>query len=52
MGQVNIHVDAGNGVLAAFEPVENRNGILQILNPYFVDRNAAVIALILNILHI
>ena len=49
VGQIDIHVYGGNRVLEAVAPIKNRNGILQILYTDFVDRNAAIIALILDI---
>jgi hypothetical protein len=52
MGQIDIHVYGGNRVLETVAPIKHRNGVLQILYTNFVDRNAAVIAFILNIFDI
>ena len=51
MGQIHIHVDVGNGMLGAFLPVEDRNRILKILYPDFIDGNIAVVFIVLDVSH-
>ncbi len=37
MGQVDVHVDAGHGVLGAVELVQHHDGVGDVLDPHLVD---------------
>ena len=37
MGQVDVHVDPGHGVLGALELVQHHNGIGDVFHPHLVD---------------
>ena len=52
MGQIDIHIDGGNGVLGAFPTIANGDGVPQIFDPHLVNRNVAVIALVLGVFHV
>ena len=37
VGQIDVHIDAGHGVLGALELVQNHDGVGDILDPHLVD---------------
>ena len=37
VGQVDVHVDAGHGVLGAVELVQHHDGVRDVLDPHLVD---------------
>jgi hypothetical protein len=52
MGQIDIHIDRGNGVLGAFPPIANGDRVPQIFDTHLIDRNVAVITLVLGVFHV
>ena len=51
MGQIDIHIDGGNGVLRSVAPIANRDRISQIFDTDLINRKVAIISLILNVFH-
>ena len=52
MRQVDVHIDSGHSVLGAVSTIANRDGVSQVLYSHLIDRNVAIIALILGIFHV
>jgi len=52
VGQVNVHVDGRHGGLMAFPLVPDGDGVFKVLDTDTINGNVAMVALILNILHL
>ena len=51
MGQIDVHVDSRDGLLDFLGLVQHRDGVGNILNPYFSNIDPPVIRLALDVLH-
>ena len=49
LGKVDVHVDVGHSLLTTVGPIQNGDGIANVLNTHLVDVDVAVVSRILNI---
>ncbi len=52
MGEVDIHIDAGDRMLNTLGLIENSDGVPDVFHADFVDLNSSMVPLTLNIVHL